>query len=105
MELSVCSSSALAGVALSGMKILAAPAPSAEQLEIIGQRRPGAEIIRGAAGSGKTTTALLRLQNLSNLFRARHIRKGVDRPVKVLMLTFKALVGFRGGEVDWVAQV
>lgn len=77
------------------MKLLGAQAPTAEQLRIIGERRPGIEIIRGAAGSGKTTTALLRLKNLSDMFRARLARQGEARQIQVLVLTYnRTLCGY-----------
>jgi hypothetical protein len=77
------------------MKLLSAQAPTAEQLRIISERRPGVEIIRGAAGSGKTTTALLRLKNLSDIFRARVVRLGEARAVRVLVLTYnRTLCGY-----------
>ena len=77
------------------MKLLVAQPPTAEQLRIIGERRPGVEIIRGAAGSGKTTTALLRLKNLSDMFRHRRVRLGDPTPVQILVLTFnRTLRGF-----------
>jgi DNA helicase IV len=77
------------------MKTLSWQRPTPEQLKIIGATKLGTEVIRGAAGSGKTTTALLRLKNLFDMFDARHKRMKVDRPVKVLVLTFnRTLCGY-----------
>src|SRR3569832_878960 len=45
------------------MKTLPLVRPTAEQLPLIGQNRLGVEVIRGAAGSGKTSTAILRLRS------------------------------------------
>ena len=58
------------------MKHLGRITASPEQLEIISTNQPSAELIRGSAGSGKTTTALLRLSSLANMMRARKIRVG-----------------------------
>lgn len=91
--------------------MLGAPRPTPEQLKIIGDTRIGTEIIRGAAGSGKTTTALLRLRNLSDMFKARHTRLSIKQPVKALLLTYnRTLCGYvealaseqaaKGGGVD-----
>ena len=77
------------------MKVLGAQRPTPEQLKIIGDTRIGTEIIRGAAGSGKTTTALLRLRNLSDMFRARHTRLSIKQPVRALLLTYnRTLCGY-----------
>src|SRR3712207_1883009 len=57
------------------------------QLAAIGERRPEVEIIYGAAGNGKTATALLRLGNLSEVFKVRNIRTGSTQAVRVLILT------------------
>lgn len=77
------------------MKVLGAQRPTPEQLKIIGDTRIGTEIIRGAAGSGKTTTALLRLRNLSDMFRARHTRLSIKHPVRTLLLTYnRTLCGY-----------
>lgn len=69
--------------------------PTAEQLRIISANQLGAEIIRGAAGSGKTTTALLRLRSRAGAFAARKRRMGVEEPVRTLVLTFnRTLAGY-----------
>ena len=70
------------------MKVLRQVAPTSEQLKIIGDYKSGPTLIRGAAGSGKTTTALLRLSFLVNRFRARRERLNAAEPVRVLVLTF-----------------
>ena len=48
----------------------------------------GFRLIRGAAGSGKTTAALLRLRQLCTSRRRRRARLGSVDPVRVLVLTF-----------------
>jgi superfamily I DNA/RNA helicase len=77
------------------MKRLGRITPSPEQLAIISTNQIGAELIRGAAGSGKTTTALLRLTSLTNMMHARKDRVGDTSPVRVLLLTFnRTLAGY-----------
>lgn len=77
------------------MKTLPRVTATAEQLPLISQNRFGVEVIRGAAGSGKTSTALLRLRSLCYFFSARHAREQHQRPVKVLVLTFnRTLAGY-----------
>jgi len=77
------------------MKTLPPIAASAEQLPIISTNNTGAELIRGAAGSGKTTTALLRLRSLSNMMKARKERRNDVTPLKLLLLTFnRTLAGY-----------
>lgn len=57
--------------------------------------RFGVEVICGAAGSGKTSTALLRLRSLIHLFSTRKERNGDPEPVKILVLTFnRTLAGY-----------
>lgn len=70
-------------------------APTAEQLKVIGDVRPGFRIIRGAAGSGKTTTALLRLGEQIRVRLDRRLRYGRVAPVRALVLTFnRTLEGY-----------
>jgi len=70
------------------MRTLRNITPTPEQLKILSRTSPGAEIIRGAAGSGKTTTALLRLKSLIGFFTSRRRREGDSSPVKILVLTY-----------------
>lgn len=77
------------------MKHLGRITPSSEQLAIISTNRTGAELIRGAAGSGKTTTALLRLSSLASMMRARKDRLNDNSAVRILLLTFnRTLAGY-----------
>jgi len=77
------------------MRVLAPVAPTSEQLAILTDSRAGFRLIRGAAGSGKTTTALFRLKQLCRSRLNRQIRLGVADPVRVLVLTFnKTLEGY-----------
>lgn len=70
------------------MKVLGHVSATPEQLTIIEDSAPGFWLIRGAAGSGKTTTALLRLRFLVRYWRERRADLGLDEPVRVLVLTF-----------------
>ncbi len=70
------------------MRTLQAVTPTPEQLAIFSRTRPGVELIRGAAGSGKTTTALLKLRSVIAFFSNRRRREGSTSPVRVLVLTF-----------------
>lgn len=77
------------------MRVLRSVSPSREQLPMVLNDRPGIAVIRGAAGSGKTTTALLRLKQLCEVRRARRVRLGEVAPVHVLVLTFnRSLAGY-----------
>jgi superfamily I DNA/RNA helicase len=62
--------------------------PTSEQLALIANPRPGVQLIRGAAGSSKTTTALLMLNLLCNFYLRRRERLRLSRPIDVLVLTF-----------------
>lgn len=70
------------------MRVLANVRPTGEQLTIINDYRPGTAVVRGAAGSGKTTTAVLRLRHVTNVWRNAARRAELERPVRVLVLTF-----------------
>lgn len=70
------------------MRLLSDNKPNSEQLIIVSRNRPGIEIIRGSAGSGKTTTALLRLKSLISMFRSRRERTGNQSPIRALVLTY-----------------
>lgn len=83
------------------MKALAPPRPTPEQALIIDDDDPGFWLIRGAAGSGKTTTALLRLRFLVPYWLERHRDLGLPGPVRVLVLTFNRTLR---GYVDRLAR-
>ena len=55
---------------------------------ILGDDAPGFRLIRGAAGSGKTTVALMRLRQLCASRARRHRRLGIVEPIRVLVFTF-----------------
>lgn len=77
------------------MRILPAVTATPEQLSILTDNRAGAMLIRGAAGSGKTTTALMRLKQLCAAWRSRQARLGLTGPVRVLVLTYnRTLEGY-----------
>lgn len=77
------------------MRILRSVSPTPEQLPILSENKPGFLLIKGAAGSGKTTTALLRLKQLCASWLARRGRLGLTRPVRVLVLTYnRTLEGY-----------
>jgi superfamily I DNA and RNA helicase len=70
------------------MRVLNNVTPTPEQLPIIARNRPGPVLIRGAAGSGKTTTALLRLRSLVAAWLNRKRRLLLQSPVRTLVLTY-----------------
>lgn len=72
---------------ISGLRTLTRVTPTPEQLPIISRTRAGVEIIVGAAGSGKTTIALLRLRSHVGLHLSRREKLGDPSPVRVLVLT------------------
>ncbi len=83
------------------MKPLGVVTPTPEQLTVIDDGSPGFWLIRGAAGSGKTTTSLLRLKFLVRLWRERAKELGSSEPVRVLVLTFnRSLRGYIENLVD-----
>lgn len=83
------------------MKTLPYVKANSEQLPLISQNRLGIEVICGAAGSGKTSTALLRLRSLSYMAIGRFQRQNIQRPVKILILTFNRTLS---GYVQALAQ-
>src|SRR5437870_11877014 len=77
------------------MRILPPVRPSSEQLKVLSDSRPGLRLIRGAAGSGKTTTALYRLKQLTSSRLKRQARLELADPVRVLVLTYnRTLEGY-----------
>ena len=77
------------------MRLLPSVRPTSEQLTILSDTKPGFALIRGAAGSGKTTTALLRLKQLCGYWTSRRTRLDLTDPVRVLVLTYnRTLEGY-----------
>src|SRR4051812_49172310 len=77
------------------MRILPSVMPTPEQLAILSHNKPGVLVLRGAAGSGKTTTALLRLKQQCRFWLSRRDRLGLSGPVRVLLLTYnRTLEGY-----------
>ena len=77
------------------MRILPDVIPTPEQLKILLNERPGVLVVNGAAGTGKTTTALLRLRQLCGSWLGRMRRLSLTEPVRVLVLTYnRTLEGY-----------
>ena len=70
------------------MRPLSRITPTPEQVAIFSRNRAGVEVIRGAAGSGKTTTALLKLRSAIAMFVSRKRRLGIAEPIQALVLTY-----------------
>jgi superfamily I DNA/RNA helicase len=70
------------------MRALLDHTPTPEQLPVISDASPGTTLICGAAGSGKTSTAVWRLKFVVNYWRGRVKDGHIDGPVRVLVLTF-----------------
>lgn len=77
------------------MKALQPVTPTPEQLPLILNSKAGVKLIRGAAGSGKTTTAVLRLKQLAAAWLQRRSRMNLAEPVRILVITYnKTLRGY-----------
>ena len=77
------------------MRALLDVTPTPEQLALFSRIRTGVEVIRGAAGSGKTTTALLKLRAAVGFYVNRKRRMKSSEPVRILVLTFnRTLKGY-----------
>ena len=70
------------------MKALINVRPSPEQLALFSRTSAGVEVIRGAAGSGKTTTALLKLRSAAGFYLNREKKRPIPGSVDILVLTF-----------------
>jgi superfamily I DNA/RNA helicase len=70
------------------MRVLSDVRLTPEQLKVVRDPRPGTMLIRGAAGSGKTTTAVRRLQFVAGVWLRQHARAGAAEPLRVLVLTY-----------------
>lgn len=80
------------------MKILSNPQATREQLPIVSRNISGVVVIRGAAGSGKTTSALLRLTAIVNALSFRRRIDNDHSPIKALVLSFnRTLSGYIDG--------
>ncbi|MBC3812753.1 3'-5' exonuclease [Undibacterium aquatile] len=77
------------------MRALIDVGPTPEQLSLISRIQMGVEVIRGAAGSGKTTTALLKLRSSIGAFLNRKRRQKRTTPINILLLTYnRTLSGY-----------
>ncbi|PHM36464.1 3'-5' exonuclease [Xenorhabdus innexi] len=77
------------------MKLLSNHQPTREQLPIVSRTTTGIVVIRGAAGSGKTTSAILRLTAMVNTLVRRRNMNGDNSPIKALVLSFnRTLAGY-----------
>lgn len=96
------------------MYVLTDVTPTPEQRKIVVNNKPGVMVIRGSAGSGKTTTSLLRLRTMRSFLFGRKRRMGITDPLKVLVLTYnKTLRGYinalattyHGPDTDTVVEI
>lgn len=87
------------------MRVLSNVRPTGEQLVILTDTSAGFRLIRGAAGSGKTTTAAMRLRQLCAARIARKRRLSLPGSIRVMVLTFnRTLRGYVEHLVEEQAQ-
>jgi superfamily I DNA/RNA helicase len=78
-----------------GLRSLGTHLPTGDQLQVVRDNDPGNVLIRGAAGSGKTTTSLMRLELVTRYWLDMRDRSGSAEPVRVLALAFnRTLAGY-----------
>lgn len=95
LQLIACGLGDRAPTSGAAVKILPTGLPTPEQLAILSIDKPGVLLLKGAAGSGKTTTALLRLRQQCRAWLARRTRLGLTAPVRTLVLTYnRTLEGY-----------
>lgn len=83
------------------MKILSNHQATREQLPIVSRNTLCVVVIRGAAGSGKTTSALLRLTAIVNTLSYRRQLDNDPTPIKALVLSFnRTLSGYIEGLIN-----
>lgn len=83
------------------LKILSNHRATREQLPIVSRNTTGIVVIRGAAGSGKTTSALLRLTAIVNTLSYRRNLDDDQSPIKTLVLSFnRTLSGYIEGLIN-----
>lgn len=70
------------------MKTLQSVKPTDEQLKLMVRPRPGTLIIRGAAGSGKTTTSILMMKLSIGYFLEEFARLGINEKINIRIFTF-----------------
>lgn len=70
------------------MKTLQSVRPTDEQLKLMVRPRPGTLIIRGAAGSGKTTTSILMMKLSIGYFLEEFTRLGIEEKINIRIFTF-----------------
>lgn len=70
------------------MKTLQSVKPTDEQLKLLVRPRPGTFIIRGAAGSGKTTTSILMMKLSIGYFLEEFSRLGLKDKINIRIFTF-----------------
>lgn len=70
------------------MKTLQTVEPTPEQMKLMVWPRPGTKIIRGAAGSGKTTTSILMMKLSIGWLVDHFAQNNNESPIKIRVFTF-----------------